>query len=47
LLICQFSPIFAPVLTQIKEMKKAFYSLIAIAVTLVTFTACSSDGGDN
>jgi len=28
-------------------MKKAFYSLIAIAVTLVTFTACSSDGGDN
>jgi len=26
-------------------MKKAFYSLIAIALTLVTFTACSSDGG--
>ena len=28
-------------------MKKIFYSLIAIAVTLVTFTACSSDGGGN
>ena len=28
-------------------MKKTFYSLIAIAVTLVTFTACSSDGGGN
>lgn len=28
-------------------MKKTFYSLITIAVTLVTLNACSSDGGGN